>query len=74
MGNLSGNLAVYVIGSTIHIVYVAYLFCPDMTKLAIFSVLITIWVIPIHCGMAFSGFIFMQLGYSLYFYFKGIYW
>ena len=54
------NYLIYLLGQTIANIHIALVYCPTMEQQILFSVGITIWMLPIYTVIVFTGYIFAQ--------------
>lgn len=54
------NYVLFVVGQTIANIHIALIYCPDEPKQIIFSIVMTIWMLPLYTVIVFSGYVFMQ--------------
>ena len=54
------NYLIYLLGQTIANIHIALVYCPTMEQQILFSVGITIWMLPIYTVIVFTRYIFAQ--------------
>ena len=54
------NYAIFVIGQAIVNIHIALVYCATVEKQILFSVMITVWMLPLYTAIVFPGYIFMQ--------------
>ena len=59
------NYLIYLLGQAIANIHIALVYCPTVEKQIIFSVVITIWMLPIYTCIVFTGHVFAQFSRTL---------
>ena len=60
------NYALFLVGQCLVNIHLALVYCPTVDKQILFSVLITIWMLPPYTVIVFSRYVFMQFARTLH--------